>query len=515
LNEQASQILIVDFGSQYTPLILRKLRECGFRAQFVDPYLEHVDTTKVSGIILSGGPDSISDDEKWAKMPPWVLASKLPVLGICYGMQLLVKEFGGSLGRGEHREYGLGHILLSQEGKNHPLFENYADKAHVWMSHGDSVTQVPNCFETVALSDKGVVAAICHKSEKYMGFQFHPEVYHTEKGTLLLETFAKNICGLTQEKHRNTLSFLMEEVKQKYNKGRVLLGVSGGVDSSLAALFLTKALGRDQVSCVLIDHGFMRKGETEEAARKLRSHGLNLEVLDEAEFFLEKIKTVSEPEKKRKLIGEAFIEVFEKYAKTAGPFSYLGQGTLYSDVIESAGHGGKAQVIKSHHNVGGLPEKLSLELLEPFRFLFKDEVRTFATELGLDEEMTHRHPFPGPGLAIRIPGEVTREKILMLQEADKIFIDSLREEGFYTKVWQAGVVLLPVKSVGIMGDNRTYEYCCSLRAVGASDAMTADVCDLPMSFLAQVATKIVRGVSGINRVLYDVTSKPPATIEWE
>lgn len=510
-----SKILIVDFGSQYTPLILRKLRECGFTACFVDPHKESVDTSLAEGIILSGGPDSIHDDEEWVGMPSWVLSSGLPVLGICYGMQLLVKKFGGTLTRGEHREYGLGHLLLSEKGSVHPFFKNYPKKAQVWMSHGDSVTAVPDCFEVIGESDKGVVAAISHKEKRYMGFQFHPEVYHTEKGTELLEVFARDICGIEAREHGSTLSFLTEEVRRKYDKGRVLLGVSGGVDSSLAALFLTKALGKDKVSCVLVDHGFMRKGEVEEVSRKLRSYELNLEVLDESELFLEKLSGVSEPERKRKIMGETFIQVFEKFATQAGPFSYLAQGTLYSDVIESAGHGGQAKVIKSHHNVGGLPEKLALELLEPFRFLFKDEIRAFAEELGLEAEMSHRHPFPGPGLAIRIPGELSREKVRILQEADKIFIDSLKEEGYYEKVWQAGVVLLPVKSVGIMGDNRTYEYCCSLRAVGASDAMTADVCDLPMSFLSHVGTKIVRGVSGINRVLYDVTSKPPATIEWE
>ena len=515
MKEKSAQILIVDFGSQYTPLILRKLREKGFSAAFVDPKKEEVDTSSAKGIILSGGPDSIHEDEDWVQLPEWVLRSSLPVLGICYGMQLLVKAFGGSISRGENREYGLAAAHITPEGLADKVFHSDLANHQVWMSHGDSVTDLPKDFTVCALSDKGVVAGVSHKEKKILGLQFHPEVYHTEGGSEFLEAFAKELCLCEQEENKNCLTFMKKEVKEKCTKGRVLLGVSGGVDSSLAALFLTQALGHEKVVCVLVDHGFMRKDEVKEMSAKLRSYGLNLHVVDESELFFGRLEGASDPERKRKIIGETFIDVFEKFAVSEGPFSYLAQGTLYSDVIESAGHGGQAKVIKSHHNVGGLPEKLALELLEPFRFLFKDEIRAFSQELGLEDAMTHRHPFPGPGLAIRIPGEVSREKVKILQEADALFIKALKDEGLYRKVWQAGVFLLPVKSVGIMGDNRTYEYTCVLRAVGASDAMTADVSDLGISFLSKTATQIVRGVSGINRVLYDVTTKPPATIEWE
>ena len=515
MKKLPADILIVDFGSQYTPLILRKIRELGFTGAFIDPHEEEVDYSQAKGVILSGGPDSIHEDESWTSLPSWVLNSTLPVLGVCYGMQLLVKEFGGSLIRGEHREYGLGTFDLTEEGKQCSFFKTKKEKSSVWMSHGDSVSTVGDNFDICAFSDKGIVAGISHKSKKILGIQFHPEVYHSEDGLSYIKDFAENYCSLTSEKKGNCLSFLLAETKATFSGDRVLLGVSGGVDSSLAALFLSKALGKDKVTCVLVDHGFMRKGEVHEASKKLRAHGLDLHVLDESELFFESLKGVSEPEKKRKIIGENFIKVFEKFATEFGPFTHLAQGTLYSDVIESAGHGGKAKVIKSHHNVGGLPEKLHLKLLEPFRFLFKDEIRSFSKELGLEDAMTHRHPFPGPGLAIRIPGEVSREKVKILQEADKIFVDSLKEHGLYEKIWQAGVFLLPVKSVGIMGDNRTYEYTCVLRAVGASDAMTADVYSFSISYLSNIATHIVRSVSGINRVLYDVTTKPPATIEWE
>lgn len=515
VNRSRDLILVVDFGSQYTPLIVRKLKEQGFHSELIDCLTTHVDLSCAKGIILSGGPDSIDEKSTWSKLPSWVREASLPILGICYGMQLLIKEFGGSITKGEHREYGFAKISLNSCGLEQSLFKSGKTSRKVWMSHGDSVSFVPEDFNVCATSDKGVVAVVSHKIQPVVGLQFHPEVYHTEEGSSILKRFAQDVCGLAPVDCGNSLSFLVQEIRSHYTKGRVLLGVSGGVDSSVAALCLTRALGAENVVGVLIDHGFMRKGETDFVAKKLRSLGLNLHVLDRSQLFMERLTGVFDPEKKRKIIGGAFIDSFEEFAREQGPFSYLGQGTLYSDVIESAGHGGQAKVIKSHHNVGGLPEKLSLELLEPFRFLFKDEVRAFAPELGLDKEMTERHPFPGPGLAIRIPGELSLEKVKILQEADAIYTTALKDHDLYDKIWQAGVFLLPVKSVGIMGDNRTYEYTCVLRAVQATDAMTAEVSSLSISFLSKVATQIVRGVSGINRVLYDVTTKPPATIEWE
>lgn len=515
MNTSVAHILIVDFGSQYTPLILRKLRELGFSGSLVSPHDKSPDLSQVKGIVLSGGPDSVEEESEWSSLPSWVLESSLPLLGICYGMQALVKEFGGRLSQGEHREYGLGLFHLTEKGLEHSYFSSKVNDSKVWMSHGDSIDSLGEHFDITAVSDKGLVAAVAHKSKRILGLQFHPEVYHTENGLDFLRDFATDFCGLKPQEPWSHLEFLLKEVKDSFKGERVLLGCSGGVDSSLAALFLTRALGKDKVTCVLVDHGFMRKGEVEDVTKRLKAHDLDLHILDESELYFSTLKGVSEPEKKRKIIGENFINVFEKFAGDFGPFTHLAQGTLYSDVIESAGHGGKAKVIKSHHNVGGLPEKLQLELLEPFRFLFKDEIRSFAPELGLAEDLTQRHPFPGPGLAIRIPGEVTREKVRVLQEADAIYVSALKESGLYEKIWQAGAFLLPVKSVGIMGDNRTYEDTCVLRAVGASDAMTADVYPFDVNFLSQVATQIVRQVPGINRVLYDVTTKPPATIEWE
>ena len=509
-------LLVIDFGSQYTLLIAKKLRELGFYNELIDGFAkEPPKNFEFSGIILSGGPDQVSSQEG-RTLPSWVKESKKPILGICYGMQLLVDHFGGVVKQGEQREFGQEDITWTQDGNENKLFAQTPSKQTVWMSHGDHIEHDESVLKSLAYTKNGVIAAIRHVSCEVYGLQFHPEVVHTQWGSSLLKNFATNICHLQENWSSGCiLKQLDEAIKKNVGGEKVLLAVSGGVDSTVAALVLTKALSFDQVSCVLIDHGFMRKDEVSEVSQSLKNLGLNLEVLDEKELFMGSLKGVDDPEEKRKIIGKLFVESFEKFAKSQKNLKFLGQGTLYSDVIESAGDGSGSKVIKSHHNVGGLPERLNLKLIEPFRFLFKDEVRNIGLKLGLKKELIERHPFPGPGLAIRLPGQITEEKISILQEADKIFIDTLKEHGLYDSVWQAAVILLPVKSVGVMGDNRTYQWTCVLRAVTSIDAMTAKVSELPFSFLNSVSTKIVRKVDGINRVLYDITSKPPATIEWE
>ena len=508
-------ILICDFGSQYTLLIAKKLRELGIYNELVDGVAEFPPKDfNFEGIILSGGPDQISSGSGRG-LPKWVLEAHKPVLGICYGMQLLVDAFNGHVKQGIEREYGQEQIVLTKESFSNELFYETPEQQIVWMSHGDH-TEVKNSeLFVLAKTTNGVLASVKHHQKDIYGLQFHPEVMHTEWGALILRNFAIKICQLKEDWNTGCIiSNLTEQIKNRVKNDNVLLAVSGGVDSSVAALILTKALSAKQVTCVFIDHGFMRLNEVAEVTESLKNIGLNLVVLDKSELFYKSLRQVHDPEEKRKKIGQLFVESFEKFAEDH-QFSYLGQGTLYSDVIESAGHGAGSKVIKSHHNVGGLPQKLNLELIEPFRYLFKDEVRKIGESLGLPKQLIERHPFPGPGLAIRISGEVSEEKVKMLQLADSIFIESLKKEDLYKQVWQAAVILLPVKSVGVMGDNRTYQLTCVLRAVTGLDAMTAKVAELPMTFLSKIATEIVRKVDGINRVLYDVTSKPPATIEWE
>jgi GMP synthase (glutamine-hydrolysing) len=511
-------ILVLDYGSQYTLLIARKLREQGIYSEIVDgasaspPAGFHA-----YGLILSGGPDSVMEEGS-RRIPEWALKAKLPILGICYGMQLLVESYGGRLRSGAGREYGEATLTLSTEmsAPAAKIFYGLPRQNQVWMSHGDDMEVPPQDFETIGRTADGVAAAMVHRTLPIIGLQFHPEVQHSACGGQLLDQFATELCKAPRNWQVNSMmDALISGVRETVGEGNVLVGCSGGVDSSVAAVLLTKALGPDKVTAVFIDNGLLRKDEVKLVSTSLRGLGLHLEVLPMASEFFNALKGLSDPEDKRKAIGRTFIHGFEAFAKKHKAFTHLGQGTLYPDVIESAGHGAGSKVIKSHHNVGGLPEKLHLKLVEPFRFLFKDEVRRIGNELGLPPAMILRHPFPGPGLGIRIPGEVSPEKVAILQEADAIFVNGLHEFGLYDQVWQAAAILLPVKSVGVMGDNRTYQWALSLRAVVATDAMTAHAAELPMSFLTKIADRIVRNVDGINRVLYDVTSKPPATIEWE
>ena len=511
-------ILILDYGSQYTLLIARRLREAGVYTEVIDGTQQSPpEGFEFKGIILSGGPDSVQETEA-RSLPVWVLESNVPVLGICYGMQLLAQGFGGKLRSGGAREYGKAtlNVDLGSNSTANALFAGISHELTVWMSHGDDVEGLPNGFEKIGITDGNVVTVICHKEKPYIGLQFHPEVHHTESGGSLLKNFA-NICQASLNWEADCmLESSIEHIRTSAGRdAKVLMAVSGGVDSSVAAALLTKALGKENVTGVFVDHGLLRKNEVSWVSENLQSLGVDLVILDKKKEFYSALEGVSDPEEKRKIIGRKFIECFEAFAKERKGFTHLGQGTLYPDVIESAGHEAGAKVIKSHHYVGGLPERLALKLIEPFRFFFKDEVRKIGLKIGVEEALIRRHPFPGPGLGVRILGEISPEKVRILQEADDIFIKGLYREGFYDSVWQAFAVLLPVKTVGVMGDNRTYQWTCAVRAVSATDGMTAGVSDLPMEFLVSISDEIVRKVDGINRVVYDITTKPPATIEWE
>jgi len=520
LRPATGGLLVLDYGSQYTLLIARRLREIGVYAEVIDGRAERPpEDFKVHGIILSGGPDSVNDADS-RRIPAWVMQLGKPVLGICYGMQLLVEHFGGQLRGGKGREYGRAEMNLAPEicGPAARIFYGLPVAQTVWMSHGDDIAALPDGMVRAGLSADGVVAAICHRELAVAGLQFHPEVNHTEHGRQMLESFVREVCRAPLNWDAGSMmEATLQSIRATVEGGHALIACSGGVDSTVAAALLAKALGPERVTAVFCDTGLMRKDEVPWVAGALKRLGLrHVEVLAAEDQFLGALKGVEDPEQKRKIIGRLFIEVFERYAKAHGDaFTHLGQGTLYPDVIESAGHGAGAKVIKSHHNVGGLPEKLHLRLVEPLRFLFKDEARALGEQLGLPREMVWRHPFPGPGLAVRILGEVTRERADIVREADQVFIQALHDADLYDKVWQAFAVLLPVKSVGVMGDNRTYQMTIALRAVTSTDAMTASVGDLPIAFLSQVAAAIVKKVDGVNRVVYDVTTKPPATIEWE
>jgi GMP synthase (glutamine-hydrolysing) len=507
-------ILILDFGSQYTQLIARRIRELGIYSE-IQPYnLEIPDVNKnnIRGIILSGGPSSVYSTDA-PLISKDFLELNIPVLGICYGLQLIIHLSGGKVHPAEHREYGNAKLSILE---NTPLLENMSDNTTVWMSHGDKVTELTSEYRTMAQTNNSQNAAVQHISKPIFGLQFHPEVNHTVEGDVLLRNFCFNICSCSGD--WSTGSFIeesLEDIRNQVGTKNVLCGLSGGVDSSVVAVLLDKAIGK-QLHCVFVDTGLLRLNEAQMVDNLFREHyHINLLSVDKSELFLSNLADVDNPEEKRKIIGRLFIEVFEKEAKKLGNFDFLAQGTLYPDVIESISVRGPSATIKSHHNVGGLPEKMNFSLIEPLRELFKDEVRHVGGDLGLPEEIIGRHPFPGPGLAVRIPGKITQEKINILQQADDIYITELKRNKLYNEIWQAFAVLLPVQSVGVMGDERTYEFTLALRAVTSTDGMTANWFHMPHETLSHISNRIINEVEGINRVVYDISSKPPATIEWE
>jgi GMP synthase (glutamine-hydrolysing) len=511
-----SRILILDFGAQYSQLIARRVREGHVYCELhpADMSIEEIRAFEPSGVILSGGPSSVLDDDA-PNLDPAVLELGVPILGICYGLQLLVHRLGGKVEAADDREYGRAALKIERAD---PLFEGLAaDVDHVvWMSHGDRVLSLPDGMSVIASSGGSPFAAVRCEERPFWGVQFHPEVVHTDGGVRMLENFVHRICGCGPSW---TMSSFADEtvaaIRAQVGEGRAVCGLSGGVDSSVAAALVHRAIG-DQLTCIFVDHGMMRKNERAEVESLFgEALGIHLVSVDASDRFLSALQGVSEPEKKRKIIGNLFIEVFEEEAAKIGEVDFLVQGTLYPDVIESVSVKGKSVTIKTHHNVGGLPEDMRLELVEPLRELFKDEVRAVGRELGLPHRALGRHPFPGPGLGIRILGEVTRERLEPLREADAIMVEEIRAAGLYDEIWQALVVFLPVQSVGVMGDSRTYENVVAVRCVTSTDAMTADFAHLPYEVLGRISNRIINEVAGINRVVYDVSSKPPATIEWE
>lgn len=504
------KIIILDFGSQTTQLIGRRVRELNTYCEIL-PYNKFPqDDPDVIGVILSGSPFSVYD-EKAFKVNLDSIRGKYPILGICYGAQFIAYTGGGKVEPAESREYGRAN--LSYIDARTRLFRDIATGSQVWMSHGDTITEIPPHFHTIASTANVKNAAFASDNEPIWGVQFHPEVFHSIDGLKLLKNFVVTICGSRQDwSAESFIETTVKQLKEQLGDDKVVLGLSGGVDSSVAAVLLNRAIGKN-LTCIFVNHGMLRKNEFQNVLQDYECLGLNVVGVDASEKFFKELKGVTEPEKKRKIIGKGFIDVFDKEAHKIKGVKWLAQGTIYPDCIESLSITGTT--IKSHHNVGGLPEKMNLKLCEPLRLLFKDEVRAVGRALGVPEHLVSRHPFPGPGLAVRILGDITREKVAVLQEADDIFISNLRESGLYDKVWQAGVILLPVQSVGVMGDERTYERAVALRAVTSTDAMTADWAHLPYEFMAKVSNEIINKVRGVNRVCYDISSKPPATIEWE
>ncbi len=512
------KILIVDLGSQVTQLIARRVREEKVYCEIV-PFQSAeaaFSAMRPKGVILSGGPASVLD-EGAPSVPPSIYEAGVPVLGICYGEQLMAQQLGGKVEAGHHREFGRAEVEVTKPSTLYEGVWQVGGRYPVWMSHGDRVTRLPAGFETLGTSANAPIAMIADEKRRFYATQFHLEVVHTPQGAALLRNFVRKIAGCAGDwTMRAYKEEAIEKIRREVGKAKVICGLSGGVDSAVTALLIHAAIG-DQLTCVFVDHGLLRLGEAEEVVSLFRGHyNIPLVHVDASEQFLSALAGISEPEAKRKTIGRVFIEVFEAEAKKLGGAEFLAQGTLYPDVIESVSFtGGPSVTIKSHHNVGGLPARMNMRLVEPLRELFKDEVRALGRELGLPEIFVGRHPFPGPGLAIRCPGEIARDKLDILRAADAVYIDEIRRAGLYEKIWQAFAVLLPVRTVGVMGDYRTYDYVVGLRAVTSSDGMTADFYPFEMDFIGKVATRIINEVKGVNRVVYDVTSKPPGTIEWE
>ncbi|MBU2491130.1 MAG: glutamine-hydrolyzing GMP synthase [Bacteroidetes bacterium] len=512
--EHKQTVLILDFGSQFTQLIARRIRESKV---YSEVHIHNFDLEKIkemnpSGIILSGGPMGIYEEDS-PQVNNEIFHLGIPVLGICYGLQLISSAFNGKVEPAEHREYGKAHIKINNESS---LLNNVKNDSVVWMSHGDYLTKMPEGFGLDAATDNSPICAISNEDKKIYGIQFHPEVAHTEEGKKILNNFVFNVCGCKADwTPQNFINQAIEEIKNKVGGKKAICALSGGVDSSVAAVLMHKAIG-EQLICVHVDTGMMRKNESRDIAKMFEeNYNLHIIHIDAADRFLTKLAGIDDPEKKRKIIGNMFIEIFEEEALKFDGIKFLVQGTLYPDVIESVSVKGKSVTIKTHHNVGGLPEKMDMQLIEPFRELFKDEVRAIGYELGLPSDFIKRHPFPGPGLAVRILGDVKKEYLDLLREVDDIYINEIKSAGIYDEIWQAFAVLLPIKSVGVMGDARTYENVIALRAVTSTDAMTADWYRFNPDILEKISNKIIRGVKGVNRVVYDISSKPPSTIEWE
>jgi GMP synthase (glutamine-hydrolysing) len=515
LDKKKELVAVIDFGSQYTQLIARKVRENNVYAEVVSHRIPADKLSELNplAIILSGGPASVYQNQA-PDLDPAILDMEVPILGICYGMQLIAKHSGGHVKGAECREYGRSQLTVDD---NADLFKDVPQNFVVWMSHGDRVEKLPDGFTALAKTPDCPYAAVRHKNGRLFGLQLHPEVHHTEHGSQILRNFLYEVCGASGSWRMSSyVNETIADIRSKVGSEHVILGLSGGVDSSVAAVLLQRAIGK-QLSCIFVDNGLLRKGERESVVETFDKHfDIDLHVADAGARFLADLKGVADPEKKRKAIGAAFIDVFKEEAKKITDVKFLAQGTLYPDVIEStSAFGGPTSVIKSHHNVGGLPEELGFELVEPLRMLFKDEVRRVAEEIGLPRELVVRHPFPGPGLAVRIIGDVTKERLDLLRECDAIFIEEITRAGLYEDIWQGFCVLLPVQSVGVMGDERTYEFVVAVRAVDSVDGMTADWFRMPHEILDRISSRIISEVRGVNRVVYDVSSKPPSTIEWE